>query len=50
MMGEALNDRPRVACIEWIDPVMAAGKNVVGEAGQGSLSAIIFERNHYCQL
>ena len=46
--GEAPIDRPRVACIEWIDPLMAAGnwipelvemlrgENVFGAAGQHS--------------
>jgi iron complex transport system substrate-binding protein len=46
--AHALPDRPRVACIEWTDPLMAAGNwmpelvelaggtNVVGEAGRHS--------------
>ena len=46
-MGDPV-DRPRVACIEWIDPLMAAGnwipelvemaggENIFGEAGQHS--------------
>ena len=46
--GEAPIDRPRIACIEWLDPLMAAGnwipelvemlrgENVFGAAGQHS--------------
>jgi iron complex transport system substrate-binding protein len=46
--AEALGDRPSVACIEWIDPLMAAGnwvpelvemaggENLFGEAGEHS--------------
>lgn len=46
--AESANDRPRVACIEWVDPLMAAGNwmpeliemaggvNLFGEAGKHS--------------